>query len=467
MIITVQCPACLASFPVDPNKVPEGGVRVRCSACTEIFFVDKPVFPSVADLAPEPEVLAAAQAPDAEVAETHIAESTEAPAAATETHVAESTEAPTAATETHVAETADVPAEPAHAEAVSEGEQNAVWDGDDEPAAENHEGWDGDRELAAAQDASWHSDHDEAPAADNGEPWGAGHEAPAAEHQAPPAEHAQGEAVEAAIEEQAGAWVSDDGWDSGEADPWGGDMGMLEVDAPGADYAEEGFDSGAPEVERLETVEDVTRAAAADYPSDTSLEGGNDWSDATPAAEAPVASHADPQGYAPLADAPVDVSADGGPELGHAPALDEVPAPVLSEAEGAPSGAIDAGSVTVEVAPPPVEVEVETPPAVEAAPAPAPTDAPAAEPAKFQFGRRDPHEKAKRLARVLVSDIITYNPDRHQKALEQASLHADFEDEIRKSWAEYTEQVGRELAESTPYWFDALNEILARGQKVF
>ncbi|MCJ7629706.1 MAG: hypothetical protein MUO50_15125, partial [Longimicrobiales bacterium] len=29
------------------------------------------------------------------------------------------------------------------------------------------------------------------------------------------------------------------------------------------------------------------------------------------------------------------------------------------------------------------------------------------------FGKRDPMEKAQRLARVLVSDIILYNPDRH------------------------------------------------------
>jgi hypothetical protein len=106
---------------------------------------------------------------------------------------------------------------------------------------------------------------------------------------------------------------------------------------------------------------------------------------------------------------------------------------------------VDSGA-SVEVAAPPV-----------AAPAPS----------KFQFGRRDPDDKARRLARVLVSDIITYNPERHQQALEADTLHADFEDEIRKSWAEYVEQVGRELAESTPYWFDALNEILARGRKVF
>jgi hypothetical protein len=68
---------------------------------------------------------------------------------------------------------------------------------------------------------------------------------------------------------------------------------------------------------------------------------------------------------------------------------------------------------------------------------------------------------------VLVSDIITYNPDRHQRALDGGTLKADFEDEITKSWGEYVDQVGKELAETTQSFNDALNEILARGERVF
>ena len=34
-------------------------------------------------------------------------------------------------------------------------------------------------------------------------------------------------------------------------------------------------------------------------------------------------------------------------------------------------------------------------------------------------------------------------------------------------WEEYVEQVGIDLAKSTPYFRDSLNEILAKGQKVF
>lgn len=84
-----------------------------------------------------------------------------------------------------------------------------------------------------------------------------------------------------------------------------------------------------------------------------------------------------------------------------------------------------------------------------------------------QFGKRDPGEKAQRLARVLVSDIILYNPDRHQSALESDRLKEEFDEEIDKSWNEYVEQVGEELAGSTTHFKDALNEILAKGKQIF
>ena len=42
MTITVSCPSCNTSFPVDPAKVPPEGVRAQCSVCPEIFDVDRP-----------------------------------------------------------------------------------------------------------------------------------------------------------------------------------------------------------------------------------------------------------------------------------------------------------------------------------------------------------------------------------------------------------------------------------------
>ena len=36
-----------------------------------------------------------------------------------------------------------------------------------------------------------------------------------------------------------------------------------------------------------------------------------------------------------------------------------------------------------------------------------------------------------------------------------------------KSWEEYVAQVGDEMAKTTPYFRNALNDILARGQALF
>jgi hypothetical protein len=83
------------------------------------------------------------------------------------------------------------------------------------------------------------------------------------------------------------------------------------------------------------------------------------------------------------------------------------------------------------------------------------------------FGKREPIEKAQRLARVLVSDIILYNPDRHHSATESGRVKEEFEEEIQKSWNEYVEQVGEEMANSTNFFNDALNEILAKGEDLF
>jgi len=83
------------------------------------------------------------------------------------------------------------------------------------------------------------------------------------------------------------------------------------------------------------------------------------------------------------------------------------------------------------------------------------------------FLAKDPRQKARRLARALVSDMIVYQPEKRQKALADGNLKDAFEEEIKKSWEEFVEQVGEEMANSTTFFNDALNEILAGGQKIF
>jgi hypothetical protein len=83
------------------------------------------------------------------------------------------------------------------------------------------------------------------------------------------------------------------------------------------------------------------------------------------------------------------------------------------------------------------------------------------------FLSQDPALKARRLARALVSDIVVYHPAKRQEGIRDGNLKELFEEEIRKSWEEYIEQVGRDLAESTGFFREALNEILAGGRPVF
>lgn len=83
------------------------------------------------------------------------------------------------------------------------------------------------------------------------------------------------------------------------------------------------------------------------------------------------------------------------------------------------------------------------------------------------FLRSDPLTRAKRLARALVSDMVAYQPAKRSEGLTNGTLKQLFRDEIRKSYDEYVEQVGREVAESTAFFQDALNEVLAEGQRVF
>lgn len=83
------------------------------------------------------------------------------------------------------------------------------------------------------------------------------------------------------------------------------------------------------------------------------------------------------------------------------------------------------------------------------------------------FLTRDPALRAKRLARALVSDIVAYHPARHAEGLRDGTLKTLFRDEIKKSYEEYVDQVGRDFAGSTTHFQDALNDVLASGKKLF
>ncbi len=75
--------------------------------------------------------------------------------------------------------------------------------------------------------------------------------------------------------------------------------------------------------------------------------------------------------------------------------------------------------------------------------------------------------KEEMLARALVSDILVYNRDLRDTAVAEGNLLEALGGEIKKSWELYKEKVTPEVANSTNHFRDALNEILAEGEKVF
>jgi hypothetical protein len=120
--------------------------------------------------------------------------------------------------------------------------------------------------------------------------------------------------------------------------------------------------------------------------------------------------------------------------------------------------------------PPVVSAPAAAAPQAPAAPAAAPAapPPPAATRAPINpFLANDPNAKARRLSRALISDLVTYFPQRRDEGLRDGTLRDLFREEIKKSYEEYVDQVGRDFADSTTHFQDALNEILAAGQKIF
>ena len=137
----------------------------------------------------------------------------------------------------------------------------------------------------------------------------------------------------------------------------------------------------------------------------------------------------------------------------------------------APAGARAPAAATAPIASPapplPAPASPAAPPPEAADEAPvAPPPAPASRPIN-PFLSQDPAAKARRLARALISDMVVYHPAKRQEGLREGTLKDLFDEEIKKSWEEYSDQVGKEVAESTSYFKEALNEILADGRQIF
>jgi hypothetical protein len=81
--------------------------------------------------------------------------------------------------------------------------------------------------------------------------------------------------------------------------------------------------------------------------------------------------------------------------------------------------------------------------------------------------RTQAQERARRLARALVSDILVYNQETRDRALEEGNLASALGAEVNKAWELYKTKVDPRVLRTTNYFREALNEILADGQEMF
>ena len=77
---------------------------------------------------------------------------------------------------------------------------------------------------------------------------------------------------------------------------------------------------------------------------------------------------------------------------------------------------------------------------------------------------RKKHDDAKRLARVLVADLILYHRSEVELGRKNKDLYIRLQEDIDRSKQTYLERVGMEFAKKTNYLYEELVRTLADGR---
>ena len=129
-----------------------------------------------------------------------------------------------------------------------------------------------------------------------------------------------------------------------------------------------------------------------------------------------------------------------------------------------------------EAPPPPPKPEIPEPP-TPVPPDAAPTTPPATETPHEEVSappsgvppeeEKKMHDRARRLAKALASDLVLYNKEKVEAGLRDGTLVKLLGSEIRRSWEYYCQQVPKRIIESTDYFREQLNRILGKGKEIF
>lgn len=77
------------------------------------------------------------------------------------------------------------------------------------------------------------------------------------------------------------------------------------------------------------------------------------------------------------------------------------------------------------------------------------------------------HERARRLAKALASDLVLYNQDKVEEGLRDGTLAQLLGSEIRRSWEYYCQQIPKHIVDSTDHFKQQLNKIVGKGKEIF
>lgn len=78
--------------------------------------------------------------------------------------------------------------------------------------------------------------------------------------------------------------------------------------------------------------------------------------------------------------------------------------------------------------------------------------------------RKDPHERAKRLARLIVGDIVLYHKDKIAEGIKNDTLFQVLEQELEEGRKYYEKNVDATVAAQADYFNLAVVDILVKGR---
>ncbi|MEO0184949.1 MAG: zinc-ribbon domain-containing protein [candidate division WOR-3 bacterium] len=124
------------------------------------------------------------------------------------------------------------------------------------------------------------------------------------------------------------------------------------------------------------------------------------------------------------------------------------------------------------VSPPAPEPEIPEPPTAEKAVAPEPgveTVAKPVTPPPVEMSEEDKkwHERARRLAKALASDLVLYNQAKVEQGLRDGTLIQLLGAEIKRSWEYYCQQIPKHIIENSDYFKEQLNKVVGKGKEIF